>query len=142
MTVEMTPESGVNLSITSDRFGLLGAAYEDLGNEIKPCVPWWGFVRRYWVKWAYISLAAGLGGGAATRPGSLCPTVIGAVLGLAVAFLSGRLLLLFLLGFEVVPVGGTPKGRRALGVVGAIALSAAGVVAGIIYAATQASPKK
>jgi hypothetical protein len=143
ISVKMTPKDGVDLTIESSNFGWLAEAEESLKNEIKRCVPWWSFMRNYWAGAVYI-LLAGLVGGliGSAHSGSTTALWVGEVVGWAVALISRFALRRFLPGFEVVPPGGQGKGRHVLGVFGALLFNVIVAVGGIIYTASQASPKK
>lgn len=138
----MAPESGVTLSIKSSSVGWLSEADDALCHEINRCAPWWGIFRRRWMQSVSIVFAILIGLAVPAHTKEWLSILLGGLIGFNVSFYGGKILLRFLPGFEVVATGTTSKGRRSLGAIGAVMLSALAAVAGIIYAAVQAGTKK
>ena len=142
LSIRMSPKDGVTLKIESANIGWLSEAEATLSHEIGRCVPWWRCMRNYWAKAAYVIVAGFIGAVIGGVAGGVAGTFTGEFVGWGVGYLSLRVLLRSIPGFEVIPLGGAAKGRRTLGVVGAVALNMAAAAAGIIYSVVHSSAKK
>lgn len=133
-TVHFSQEEGCSVELRGNDPAWLRTARDTLGAELERGVPNWAWLRTYWASalsaaTLYLAFAIAIWDrfkveGSEGQASPLAKFALLLVLGLICALILGGLLTTivrqYILGFEIIPPGATPRSRRVLGLIGSL----------------------